>query len=84
MKIMNWNCRGLGNPRSVQYPRLLTQDKLPNAVFIMKTKLDIDRMERIKRKIGFYGCLAINTLCRSGGLALLWRKEGMMKIYKYS
>lgn len=41
-------------------------------------------MERIKRKIGFYGCLDVNSLGRSEGLAMLWKKEEMVEIYNYS
>lgn len=38
----------LGNPWSIQDPKLLTQDKLPNVVFIMETKLDIDRIKELR------------------------------------
>lgn len=36
-------------------------------------------MERINKNLGFSGCLAVSAIGRSGGLALLCRKEEMWR-----
>lgn len=50
----------------------------------METKLDTKRVENIKRKIGFEGCLTTNAIGSREGLGSLWRREGMAETYNYS
>lgn len=38
MSILSWNCRGLGNPRSVRDLHLLVKEKRPNLLFLMEQK----------------------------------------------
>lgn len=54
---------------------------MPDVVFTIEMKLDQDRMEQIRSKIGFYGYLVVNTMGRSGGLTLLW-KTGEIRAVK--
>lgn len=64
--------------------RLLSQDELPKIVYIMETTLGNGRMDKIRKQIGYDGFLTVNAIGRSGGLALLWRREGMVEIHNYS
>lgn len=38
----------------------------------------------MKRRLGFEGCLTINSIERKGGLALLWRYDSEIVIENYS
>ena len=41
MKIISWNCCGLGNPWAVRDLNKLIQQKVPNLVFLMETRKKI-------------------------------------------
>ncbi|KAF5449972.1 hypothetical protein F2P56_030362 [Juglans regia] len=84
MKILSWNCQGLGNPQTVQNLLLLVKDKTPNVVFLMETKLVASKVEGIKRRLGWEGCFVVDPMGRKGGLALLWCKEKEVEILNYS
>ena len=75
MRALGWNCRGLGNPRSVRALRNLVQQWDPNFVFLLETKLKKKSMEKKKMSVGFINSLIIPSHGRSGGLAFLWKKE---------
>jgi hypothetical protein len=53
MKILSWNCRGLGNPQTIQELCRLVKEKKPEVVFLMETKLNNKKLEPIRVKLGF-------------------------------
>ncbi|KAA3456108.1 reverse transcriptase [Gossypium australe] len=61
MKIICWNVRGLGNPRAVKRLRFLLKQNNPDMVFLMETKIDVKRMEGIRRKCGFVSRIDIGA-----------------------
>ncbi|KAG2679676.1 hypothetical protein I3760_11G061900 [Carya illinoinensis] len=71
MKIICWNCRGLGNPQIVQDLSLLVKDKWPTLVFVCKTKTKSCKISNLLRKLGMEGCLVVDSDGRRGG-----EKEG--------
>ncbi|XP_030929385.1 uncharacterized protein LOC115955407 [Quercus lobata] len=84
MRALGWNYRGLGNPRSVRVLRNIVQQWDPDFVFLSETKLRMQSMERKKMSIGFTNGLVIPSHGRSGGLALLWRKEINVDVQSFS
>jgi exonuclease III len=76
MLILNWNCRGLGNLRTVNDLCKMIKVKKPDVVFIIETKLHHKKMEKIKVRLGFQNCFVVDSVGRSGGLALLWNDRG--------
>ena len=56
----------------------------PYLVFLMETKANVKRMEKVKYKLGFSNGLFVPNKGRSGGLALLWSKEVSLEIQSYS
>jgi hypothetical protein len=71
MILINWNCRGLGNPKAIRDVRLLVKEKQPNILFL-------------RTKMGFYGVFLVDSVGRSGGLALFWDKESELSISNFS
>jgi exonuclease III len=78
MKILSWNCRGLGNPTAVRALKKLFMSKSPDLVFLMETKLHSnDTKGKFVLSCGplshfyMFDC-TINNGSRSGGLAVLW------------
>ena len=71
MKLLSLNCRGLGNPETVQELHDLVKQEAPQVMFLMETWLKVGSMERIRVKLGFAGSLAVNRVRFGGGLALM-------------
>ncbi|XP_042969022.1 uncharacterized protein LOC122301695 [Carya illinoinensis] len=46
MKHLAWNCRGLGNPRTVRELHLLVKEKSPGIIFLNETKCRRERIEK--------------------------------------
>ena len=84
MKILSWNCRGLGNPRTIQSLGLLTKAKGPEVVFLMETKLWYKRAHLVAKKLNYEGCLVVEAIGRSGGLLLLWKQDVKVELLNYS
>lgn len=62
----------------------MVKDKRPVLVFLMKTKLCINKMERIRIKVGFNNMFVVDCVGRSGGLSLLWNNELNLEIQNYN
>ena len=73
MNIMSWNCRGLGNPWTVQALKRVIKKEDPSLVFLMETKLIMEKMKNVQREIGWSQGIVVASEGRSGGLALLWK-----------
>ncbi|XP_028073297.1 uncharacterized protein LOC114275455 [Camellia sinensis] len=84
MNVVCWNCRGLGNPRSVRSLQFLLKREVPGLVFLMETKLDSKHMEGIRQKLGFCGGFYVNRVGLAGGLALLWTEGIQVSVKSYS
>ncbi|KAG2693827.1 hypothetical protein I3760_08G113600, partial [Carya illinoinensis] len=84
MILLSWNSRGLGNQRGVQAPSDLVREEGPKVLFLQETRLQDKEMEKIKYKLGYDNCLAVNSEGRSGGLALLWKNDVNLDIRHYS
>ena len=84
MNSICWNCRGIGNPRSVYSLRNYVRRWTPYLVFLVETKAKQKRMEKVKFKLGFSNGLIIPSQGKSGGLALLWSKDIKLEIKSYS
>ena len=84
MIALGWNCRGLGSLRSVRVLGELVQRWDPNVVFLMETKIKKKAMEKVMEKIKFVNGLVVPSEGRSGGLAMLWKREVQLEIMGYS
>ncbi|XP_042939567.1 uncharacterized protein LOC122274609 [Carya illinoinensis] len=84
MKIISWNCRGIGNPRTVQDLCLLTRENKANMVFLIETMSKASKLERLKRRLGMEGCFVVESVGKKGGLALYWRNSEEVEIKSYS
>jgi len=88
MKILAWNCRGLGNPRAVRALRGLIKDEDPDIIFLSETKCKSPEMEKIRQKLGYANRIYVE--CRGdgkrrrGGLAFLWKDSGLLALNSLS
>ncbi|XP_042944747.1 uncharacterized protein LOC122278633 [Carya illinoinensis] len=84
MSCISWNSRGLGNPLGIQTLSDLVRKQDPDFLFLQETRLHSKVMERLKFKLGFYGCLAVSCEGRSGGVALYWKNNFTVEIQSFS
>ena len=73
MRLLLWNCRGLGNPRTENELVRLIQTKDPSVVFIAETWKDEVRLDHTLSKINFDQKWVAPRLNRGGGLVLFWK-----------
>ena len=50
MSILSWNCRGLGNPQTVNASKKVIRLEDPSFVFLMETKLNVDWMRSVRER----------------------------------
>ncbi|VFR00567.1 unnamed protein product [Cuscuta campestris] len=84
MSTLSWNCRGLGNPRTVREVVDLVSSKKPDFVFLMETKVNREHAERLRIKIEFEGLFYVDRTGLGGGLALLWKRNNTAQLLSYS
>ncbi|KAL0448671.1 UNVERIFIED_CONTAM: LINE-1 retrotransposable element O protein [Sesamum latifolium] len=74
MKILLWNCHGLGSAWTVQKLMELVKIYSLGLVFISETKCRSRRYERLKENLNYHGT-GVDVVGRSDGLLLLWHKD---------
>ncbi|XP_042964722.1 uncharacterized protein LOC122298944 [Carya illinoinensis] len=84
MKLLAWNCRGLGNPRTVRELHLLVKEKVPQVVFISETKCNREKVEKIRNRLGLANSFVVESRGRSGGLAMMWSEKTYASLFSYS
>ena len=84
INAISWNCRGLGNPLTVEALQKVVLEKDPTLVFLMETKMDTMEMDGIKRKVERKQGLVVPSIKRASGLALLWKTSMQVDVLTYS
>lgn len=74
MKLIAWNCQGLGNRPTLRGLLDLQKKEDPDILFLCETGLDRRRMEKFRDLLGLHNMEVRNNDGKSGGLALLWRR----------
>ena len=84
MSALVWNCRGLGNPRTVGTLQKVVLEEDPTLVFLMETKFNVEEMMDIKRKLERIQRIIVPSVRWSGGLALLWKDSMAVDVLTFS
>ncbi|XP_073359856.1 uncharacterized protein [Aegilops tauschii subsp. strangulata] len=74
MKLIGWNCRGLGNGPAVRSLPDLGRVEDPDIVFLAETKMTAKELERFRWMLGLVHMTGWNSEGRSKGVALFWRR----------
>ncbi|PNT74869.1 hypothetical protein BRADI_1g23405v3 [Brachypodium distachyon] len=72
MNLLCWNCRGLGQPRTVrELERLVTVHK-PKLLFVSETCNRQKYVESLRWRLGLKHVITVTEDGKGGGLALFW------------
>ena len=82
MSLLNWNCRRLGNPQTVNALNKVIRIKDPSIVFWMETKSDEDWLKMVCNQCGFKQSFVVPSNGLSGGFALFWKEGIKMEVNK--
>lgn len=72
MKILSWNCRGLGHPSKLNALRDLIHNEKPEIILIQETKQEQSEMNRIINQQKQYSGNISEARGASGGIATIW------------
>ena len=75
MRLLSWNCQGLGNPWTGRSLRKIVREQAPNVCFLMKTWLGKEGFDKLYGKLPFLNRIIVKKPNSSGGLALIWKNE---------
>jgi hypothetical protein len=84
MSCLSWNCRGLGNPGTVQELANIVRVKAPSAVFLMETWSNEEYLEKVRCYLHFNSKLVVQSSNKGGGLVLFWNDDLNVSIKSYS
>ncbi|KAL0345399.1 UNVERIFIED_CONTAM: putative mitochondrial protein [Sesamum radiatum] len=83
MKILAWNCQGLGSSWTVRVLNELIRLHNPGLVFLSETKCKRRKCEILKEKHNLFG-INVDSNGKGGGLMLLWRKDVNLIVHSFS
>ena len=80
MIAISWNCRGLRSLRVENAISHLVREKDLGVLFLVETKQFVDEVQDDLR---YQSMLAVPSIQKSGGLAMLWKEEVNLHIQTY-
>jgi hypothetical protein len=75
---------GAREPRGSSRPSPVGEGEEAQIGFLMETKVSSYRMESIKVRTRYKNVFAVDSMGRSGGLALMWSEDVQVEIENYS
>ena len=66
MKILCWNCRGIGDPATVRELRDLVEISSPSILCLVETQLQKGRVEGLRTSLGYDFSFGVGSSGRSG------------------
>ncbi|RYQ82931.1 hypothetical protein Ahy_B10g101521 [Arachis hypogaea] len=79
----DWNCRGIAAASTVSELHNLCKKVKPLIVFLMETRANQDRMNRIRRRLNFDKSFCVEPRGLSGGLCLLRKSNTNINVYEW-
>lgn len=80
MNCLTWNCRGLGNAATVREVCALAKEAGSQIVFLSETRQKVEKIKRLRNRLGLRGFAGVDCVGRSGGLALYWHESIFVEV----
>jgi hypothetical protein len=84
MSYLSWNGRGLGNPAAVRELRSIVKQFGPKIVFVMETKINKQRVEKLACRLGMCGGFAVSSDGLSGGIGIFWSADVVVDVKSFN
>ena len=84
MRLISWNCQGLGNPWTSRSLRKIVREQAPTVCFLMETRLEKDGLENLYSNLPFQNKIIIKHPNAKGGLTFLWKNTSNLEIINYT
>lgn len=75
MKLLAWNCQGVGNPLTFRNLKELVKFHSPDCIFLMESRINFNRIDAICKVLGFSKVVTVEPIGIGGGLSLLWNQS---------
>lgn len=73
MKVVSWNCRGVGNKKIVKHAKCLMSTSKPGAICFLETKTrGATNLLKMTSSMGFTMSHTVDPIGFAGGLLLVW------------
>ncbi|KAK4264130.1 hypothetical protein QN277_029461 [Acacia crassicarpa] len=72
MKIISWNCQGLGRTLTVKNLKDMVKKFRPSVIFLMETKMRAEKVAKVRTKCGFINEIVVEPRGLAGGLTVWW------------
>jgi endonuclease/exonuclease/phosphatase (EEP) superfamily protein YafD len=73
MRLLSWNCRGIGRAPTARSLKALVRDEGPDVLFLAETKVSSPRLEKLKVGMGFSNFFCVDSEGKARGLAIFWK-----------
>lgn len=80
MKLICWNCQGLGSPLTIQSLRALVAQEKPTVLCLLETKNREEVVQRTQKRLKFQHRFTVSPRGLAGGLALFWNEQVTISI----
>lgn len=79
MTVLSWNCRGIGQPRTVRELVGLVHSLKPKLVFLSETRQKDDYVNKLRWRLGLKHCIKHAGTGKSAGIALFYDENVEIK-----
>lgn len=80
MKILSWNCQGLGNPWTIRHLCHLVWGDRPSIIFLMETMICKQELMKVRNICGYANGVDIDSRRNSRGMGLWWEDANVVVI----
>ena len=84
IRLLSWNCQGLGNPWTGRSLRKIVREQAPNVCFLMETRLDKEGFENLYDNLPFPNRIFAKNPNSGGGIALIWKREISLDVINFT